>query len=225
MDSDGQIEGIDDFDVGENGVRVSRPAIVYEYGDDDLLDRTINLAVDEYYGVTEYDYELEADRVRVEWKSEFELNSAEVFDDAGRVAFRWYYHEGDHVGAYVDGIPFGNPWAPNFTRHPLASPDRLFPYEPLDLTEADIDDFSYDLAVDSTPLTLARSVSFSDAGLLEHLTLSLSVQTIDIDVLRCGGVVLEDIDFLHESNLRIKDEVLVYYYGCDDFVLPPLPRL
>ena len=48
------------------------------------------------------------------------------------------------------------------------------------------------------------------------------VATIDIDVLRCGGAVVESIDFSPSPS----DEVRVYYYGCDDFELPAeLPEL
>jgi hypothetical protein len=39
-------------------------------------------------------------------------------------------------------------------------------------------------------------------------------------MLRCGGVTIETTDTADERA------TLVYYYGCDDFVLPtPLPEL
>lgn len=98
------------------------------------------------------------------------------------------------------------------------------------MTETDIDDFSYDYEAWSA-YEFARRPSFSDPGLLERLTLSLKQQalaTIEIDVLRCGGAVVESIDFSGSSAdpNAADDEVRVYYYGCDDFELPAkLPKL
>lgn len=149
------------------------------------------------------------------------MTGAKIFDDFGRPAFRWSGIEGVSETAYVDGVEFGYDNNHPYTRHPFSAPHRTFPYRPLDLTEADIDDFSYD-AVDTT---FERLVSFSDEGLLEHLSLSFDdeygTKTVEIDNLHCGGVVLETVDF---NAWGLRDEVIVYYYGCDDFVLPALPN-
>ena len=107
-------------------------------------------------------------------------------------------------------------------------------YGPFDLTESDIDDFSYEYERSTRDVYgygFAKHPSFSEDGLFEHLTISMSkdelVATIDIDVLRCGGAVIESIDLSSPSSTNgDDDEVRVYYYGCDDFELPAeLPDL
>ena len=138
------------------------------------------------------------------------------------------------MAGYIDGIKFEH--YSRRTRHPFSAKGGMFPYRPFDLTKDDIDDFSYDFVAfrdgpASHEIAFERNVSFSDAGLLEHVTFSFGVSTpstVDVDVLRCGGVVLESTDFSDDGppNLAYElDETIVYYYGCDDFVLPTLPNL
>ncbi|HEY6723563.1 MAG TPA: hypothetical protein VI197_06000 [Polyangiaceae bacterium] len=145
----------------------------------------------------------------------------------------WWYRRTRHVLEAPEPMlyrflrPFGGTQADDVLH-------RLFPYRPFDLTETDIDDFVYFYDNGWRGYDFARHPSFSDAGLLEHLTFSIyqrdeAVPTIDIDLLRCGSAVVESIDFSGSSADdpdAADDEVRVYYYGCDDFELPAkLPKL
>ena len=97
------------------------------------------------------------------------------------------------------------------------------PYRPYDLTSDVIGDFSYTYV----DIPFSRHVAFSDEGLLEHLTIEWwTASKLEIDTQRCGGVVVENYEEFGDWPSDYQRGVTVYYYGCDDFVLPaPLPEL
>jgi hypothetical protein len=99
----------------------------------------------------------------------------------------------------------------------------MFPYEPFDPTDEDIEDFSYTLGDE----TVTRRARFDDDGRLEHLAFSwqspAESYAAEFSVLRCGGVIVETtrVPEVVDDNVNVN----VNYYGCDDFVLPELPEL
>jgi len=222
--SDGLLEREDTFEVADDGVETPVGSALYDYGDDDLLDRYTS----EFpaYIAIEYDYVLDAGRVRVEESLSDSYFSADIYDDFGNRTFVLAQSEGSDpfMSAYVD-----NSWCHSSSCYRYGSDwfRSVLPYRAFDLTEADIDDFSYSVSAPSGDYDFARRVTFSDDGLLEHLTLSFSsssAKTVDIDTLRCGGgVAIETTEF---SDAPDREETRVYYYGCDDFELPTrLPTL
>jgi len=236
---DGQLEVSQLFD-DYNGDLILSETTTYDYGDDDLLDRVER--VGPYTAETDtYSYVIEDGQVRVrgvhfgfsEW------DSATIYDDFERPFFKlsegWVDgDEGLFPGRSVTGYA-GGEWSVSWSHlkrndddasvvsHSVEVPERMFPYEPLDLSEADVADFSY--AYSSYDFT--RQARFADDGSLEHLSFSWQFpggahHTCEFDVLRCGGVVVETTQI---DEQLFNDDVKIYYYGCDDFVLPELPEL
>lgn len=228
--SDGQLEGVDVFGVDDAGTLTPGYTQVYEYGDDDLLDW---VTVDELEDQIEYSYVLEGSRVRVSESEHFSYGHAlarraTIFDDLGLPAFGVDYSTDEELSFVVDGMQvlrgystvFGSEGVWSGSRFLVTVPSRVFPYRPFDLGPAAIADFSYEFR----NVPFARNVAFSDDNLLEHVTFSCGSQCQgELDILRCGGVTIETTTG-SSVDLRI-DETNVFYYGCDDFVLPALPEL
>lgn len=232
---DGQTELIESFSVAEEGVRTLVTTRTYEYGDDDLVDLVEHEYLDDYHDdyIEVFSYVIEAGRVRAIDKEvpQHDWSYATTLDDRGRPAFQldimeFYNVEDYFFYGYTAGWYAGNRTLlrlyssesgtknAHFFEHAVSVPDNLFPYAPFDLTEADIDDFSYE--------GLARQVSFGDDGRLERVTASWGSRVSEFSVLRCGSAVVETTDVPEEFG---DDDVKIYYYGCDDFVLPDPPDL
>lgn len=229
--TDGQLETKEVFTMDESGTRVPQYTELYEYGDDNLLDRIDCRDVESevVYECQEYlNYIFESGRVRVRLRSygDSEFHETIVFDDLGFPAFSRVSIQGDDVQVFVDIDSTDRPEAwltrPEATAASIDPARALRRYGPYELTEDVIRDFSYTYS----DIPFSRQVTFSQEGLLEHLTLSWGPESrLELDTLRCGGVVLETVrrtDPYEDDS----EEVTVYYYGCDDFVLPsPLPEL
>lgn len=248
--SDGQIEALEGFDV-DDGVETPTETAVFEYGDDGLLD--------EFEDGYSYHFEhvLEDGRVRVEeMHDELLWETVTIFDDAGRPAFKYDVddeNQHEDLIVFVGDVQYRRPvtrdvpkpmagWFPRTLHHTIEQRSwplengihaiHTFPYRPFELTETDIDEFSYDYERRGVVYSFARHPSFAADGRLEHLTLSANereASSMEIDVLRCGGAVVESIDFSQDPEDALydaDDEVRIYYYGCDDFELPTtLPEL
>jgi len=235
---DGQVDAVETLVIDARGMITTGETYAYEYGDDDRLDRAVRGA--EAWEITAYEYIVEGNQVRVELAKSYGVE-ATIFDDFSRPAFRLFGSDGLDGDGYLGEILLGfnlysrEPGRYGFDRFLVEVPNRLFPYQPFELTENDIDDFAYEYPLGGYSYDFERRVRFSDEGLLEHLTLSVRdvplgnsaprepvPLTLDLDVQRCGGVVIETADFSHTTS---GDEASVYYYGCDDFELPdPLPE-
>lgn len=232
--SDGQLEFVEYFSVDGSGDRTLVATKTHEYGTDDLLDR-VEMVYQDYYREDYFDtysYYFEEGRVRAveEVPYDSDRTKTTIFDDLDRRALRNEVQE-----VYDVDDPYKAYWVTwfaggrelftlgynqrgrrdvDFFRPAVSVPDDMFPFEPVELTDDGIDTFHYE--------TLARRARFDEAGRLEHLGLEWGSFVSGFDVLRCGGAVVETTTVPEEFEA---EDVRVYYYGCDDFVLPELPDL
>lgn len=225
--SDGQVDTRQSFSVDESGIRIPDVTSTYVYGDDDLVDdiECVDAAGDVDYSCNErFSYALEEGRVR--WRSrswgEGEYGHTIIFDDQGFPAFeRWSLQGEDQgVSAVINGTDTPAAWVAKPQPRTLDIPiDASSRYRPSAVTEGVIEDFSYTYY----DLPLSRQVTLGDDGMIDRLTATWGSGTkLEFVSLRCGGVVLETIQYQYPQDTDTT--ATYYYYGCDDFVLPsPLP--
>lgn len=226
--ANGQVDSDMDYLVGSSGVETPILTREYSYTEDGLLESIVGTTVDGYGDSWVDDFEegftYREGKLVSSYYSSFLYDRGVSYDGREQAAFMYEWTDGDSGGESISGFADNHPvfvyccFGLAEQRHVVTPPHQMFPFQPYSFAITDDLDMPFEWG------SWSRSFSADANGLVESITFSHDdgsgdIDTLDVDVLRCDGVVAE---ITHTSQPDRPTVTRAYYYGCDDFMLPGL---
>ncbi len=214
----GRLTSVSYYQFDTNGARTLQGRQLYEYDDEELLQRIYDPEDTGESAEVTFVYEDGRLASRTTWDLEGEYYEILFFDELGQPTFSDTEVEGEDITYWDAAVGFT--FSPNYDRVYLdepaqpVPPDVMFPLH--EHTPKNLFDFDLTGQHDS----YSRRLGFDADGRLERVECVWSeFAPFVVEVLRCNSVVVETMDLPDPDQ---PDPIAAYYYGCDDFELPSL---